>query len=291
MGDGRDAKVLFGRERRKAPSSPNTTRPNAMPRFGICGTPDKADLATEAGFDYVELPAGRLLDPRADDTESHLQTLRGLGNRARIFNIFMPGDLVVTGPDRDEAALQTYLAGLFDNLHELVAETIVFGSGKARMVRDGQSRDEAWQQITDLLQMAAPHAERSGAMIVIEPLRSAECNILNTVDEAMRMVRQLDHPHVQCLVDSYHLWEEDEAVDHIVEAGGAIRHVHVADPGTRASPGLDRTHDDRYDAFFRALHTIGYDSAISVEGRSDWQPDELAATRSFLEKAWTDAAS
>ncbi|MEM7809754.1 MAG: hypothetical protein AAF561_16715, partial [Planctomycetota bacterium] len=82
-----------------------------MPRFGVCGTPDKAALATEAGFDYVELPAGRLLDPRADDTGSNLQTLRALADRARIFNIFMPSDLVVTGPDRDETALQKYLAG------------------------------------------------------------------------------------------------------------------------------------------------------------------------------------
>ena len=57
------------------------------------------------------------------------------------------------------------------------------------------------------VEIAASH----GVLIVAEPLNRGECNIINTVAEAMEYVQAVNHPNFNCLVDSYHLWLESAA--------------------------------------------------------------------------------
>jgi sugar phosphate isomerase/epimerase len=131
------------------------------------------------------------------------------------------------------------------------------------MVPDGFDRDHARTQIIAFVTMAAKLAEGTDVVFVAEPLRKQECNIINTVGEAMEYVRTVNHPHFQCLLDTYHFWSEKEPIENVKQSIQSIRHVHVADLEGRVPPGESRKAD--YVPVFRVLKQGGYDATISVE--------------------------
>ncbi|HEX9014960.1 MAG TPA: TIM barrel protein, partial [Chloroflexota bacterium] len=81
--------------------------------------------------------------------------------------------------------------------------------------------------------------------------------------DALRLVREVDEAPIQLLVDVWHLERERETSDVVLDAGAALRHVHVAQGDARTFP-LEL--DERLDRFFRHLSTIRYDGRVSVEG-------------------------
>ena len=106
--------------------------------------------------------------------------------------------------------------------------------------------------------------------MVVEPLNTAECNLVNSVTEGAEAVRAAGHSHVMLLADLYHMLREDESPDAIERAGALIRHVHVAERAERTPPGVA---GDDFRPFLRALARIGYHGAYSLECR--WR-DQLA---------------
>jgi len=123
--------------------------------------------------------------------------------------------------------------------------------------------------------------------IVIEPLNCGECNIINTVAEAMKYVAVVGHPNLRCLVDSFHFWLEDEPLENLREAVPAIAHVHVADKVGRTAPGESGQSD--YRPFFRVLKDGGYDGLISVEAKDFDVAPSGRKVLEFLRKQWNEA--
>jgi len=154
-------------------------------------------------------------------------------------------------------------------------------------VPEGCDRDQAKAQIIEFLKMVAPMAQEQGITIVIEHLNRKECNIINSLDEAMTYVREVNHPNVQCLVDSYHFWMENEPLASIASAGGAIKHVHVADKDGRVAPGLSGTAD--YGPFFTELKRAGYNGPISVEATGFDIAKDAGRVLEFLKEQWNKA--
>ncbi|MGF1634523.1 MAG: sugar phosphate isomerase/epimerase family protein, partial [Phycisphaerae bacterium] len=138
------------------------------------------------------------------------------------------------------------------------------------------------------LNMAAPLAEKAGVTIVAEPLNKGECNIINTVGEAMEYVREVSHPGFKCLVDSYHFWLEEEPLGNLEAAMADIHHVHVADKVGRVAPGESGQSD--YGPFFAVLKAGGYDGLCSIEGKVAWDdPEALSRYCNYLHEAWDEA--
>jgi sugar phosphate isomerase/epimerase len=102
-------------------------------------------------------------------------------------------------------------------------------------------------------------------------------------------VRAVNHPHLGCLVDSYHFWQENEPLENVAAAVPRILHVHVADQAGRVPPGESGSGD--YRPLFHALKAGGYDGNISVE--ADF-PQALirekgAAVLNYLKTQWLEA--
>ena len=99
--------------------------------------------------------------------------------------------------------------------------------------------------------MCLPIAQKNGVTIVAEPLNRTECNIINTVAEAMEYVRAINHPNFKCLVDSYHCGWRMSRWRTWRRTSRSIKHVHLADKDDRVAPGLSGTAD--YRPLFKAL--------------------------------------
>ncbi len=233
-----------------------------MVTFGICGGPDTFAACPE-GMDFLECTVGAML-PREDDAAfaADLPALTGACAPFLAANCFLPGDLKTTGPVIDEAALDAYVDTAFARAKQVGIKRIVFGSGGSRQVPDGFDMEEAFQQMVGHCKRFGPIAAKYDITIVIEPLQLAECNIINTVTEGVRLAKAVDHPNVKVLADFYHMACDGEGPESIVAAGDLLQHVHVAEKEKRTAPGME---GDDLRPYLKALKEIGYDGMISIE--------------------------
>jgi len=251
-------------------------------QFGVCTGIENAETARAAGFTFIE-PTVRSLHGSKDF--SVIQAAHAAaGLPTPTFNVFVPGDLKITGPDVDLAKLQVYVAESLRRVSALGGSLVVFGSGGARNIPDGFSRDAAWQQLIDFLQMVADECEKTGVAIAIEPLNRKESNVLNSVAEGVALAQAVDRPSIRVLADLYHMEEDSEPTDTVVENAAWLTHVHVADSG-RLSPG---TGSYPYAEFFGYLKSTGYSGRIAVECK--WQDfeEEAGAAVAYLHKIWNE---
>jgi sugar phosphate isomerase/epimerase len=239
----------------------------ASPSVGYCVNLDRLEAVQGLGFDYLEVPAQAIAALSEDEYAALRQRVAALEVPVRAANVFLPGSLKVTGPEADPAKQVEYVRKCLDRLAGLGVRTLVFGSGGARRVPDGFSRDEATKQIVTFGKMAAQEAASRNITIVLEPLRSQESNIVNTAGEGLKIVRAVNHPNFRILVDFYHLAEEKEDPAVLLEAGDLLKHVHVANPAGRVFPM--KADEAAYAPFFANLRKIGYAGGVSVEARTE----------------------
>lgn len=141
-----------------------------------------------------------------------------------------PKGLHVTTPDN---ALREKSWLHIRNLVDLCADlgpngVMVFGSPFQRGTTGGATRQEATARYTDGLAAVAPHAAERGVRILVEALPSAQCDVVQSLEEAAGIVQQIDSPGVRTMFDTHNAVEEVEPHAVLVERYyDLIHHVHV----------------------------------------------------------------
>ena len=260
----------------------------AMPQFGVCTSYDSAPAVKEMGWDFIEVTVGPNLEGMVPDSEwKGLERAKTCPLPIPAANSLLPATLKVTGPEADLAKLREYMTRVIQRAQKIGIERLVFGSGGARKIPDGFDRAKAKDQILAFLRMAAPIAQQHKVTLVCEHLNKGETNVINSVDEAMTYVKEVNHPGFQCLVDSWHFWLEEEKLSSLEKAMPYIKHVHVADKDGRVAPGESGTSD--YRPFFKVLKKGGYDGRVSVEASKFDIPATAPRVLAFLKKQWSEA--
>lgn len=242
------------------------------------------DLA-ELGYDYAELPLAQMMAL----SDEAFQELKDKVLKAElpcdVCNNFFPVNLRLTGGDVDNGKIDDYVQQACARAAELGVNHIVFGSGPAKQIPEGFSREAGYQQIVKLLERAGSIAGKSGITIVIEPLRKAECNVINTFEEGCRLAGDVGLENVKVLVDFYHLTVEKEPVEHLLRFGRQyLEHVHFANPEGRIYP--KQRGEAAYAPFIDALKQIGYCKRISCEAYSQEFHRDAKQSLEFLKASF-----
>lgn len=252
-------------------------------KFGVCtGIGDIAKIRTAAqvGYDYYEGSFSALYLAEEDVYEKMLAANKEYGIKMESANCFIMGELPVTGSNVDLPALREYLKKGFSRAAELGMKTAVFGSGGARAVRDGQTYGEAFVQIVDFIRdTAAPIAEEYGCVIVLEPLRKAECSIINTVKEGVMVAAATGRANVAGLGDLFHMVEGGDDISNITDCKGWVKHAHISNPvGDGKNKRIYPLSADEYDyaAFVNAMEAAGC-LRCSIEASMQDDFDKIAA--------------
>jgi sugar phosphate isomerase/epimerase len=250
--------------------------------IGCCRAIDQAADVAAAGFDYLEAGLVSLV-PDADDEAFApvLAQYQASPLPVLAFNLFLPRDLRIVGPEVDEARMKLYTQRALQRAQQIGAKIAVFGSGGARNVPDDFPREKAVAQIVHFLDVVADAADQTDVVIAIEPLNRKESNIINSVAEGVDFARQVNRPKIQVLADFYHMDEDDEPLSHLVEYKDWLAHIHVADTG-RLAPG---TGQYPYQEFADGLRAAGYGGLVSIECRWEDFAAEAPAAVEFLRKA------
>ncbi len=234
------------------------------------------------GFDYVELPLAETAALSEADFQSLKARVHSSGLVCETMNNFFPKTIRLTGDGVDMDAVMCYVQKALDRAAALGAKIVVFGSGGAKNVPDGFPLDEGALQVVELLRRVAPLAKARGITVAIEPLRKAECNLINSFKTGAALARAVHEDSVRVLVDYYHMTVEGEPASHVASLGREyLRHVHFARPDGRVFP-TDISEDAGYRAFIDALRQAGYDQRISCEAyANNFDLDAERALRFF----------
>lgn len=255
-------------------------------QFGWCGGLELIPDLEQAGLDYLEL---QIVPLNLEDDAAFAaakSAVVGTELPIRAASLLYPRDVRLVGPEIDDARNRRYFSRVVEVLSRAGAGVVVLGSGKAREVPVDWSRQHAEAQLIETLDWSADMLRGSGITLALEPLNRKETNFINSVAEAVTIVKKLNRPEVRALADFYHMDEEHEPLSEAQRLAGSLAHVHVADSGRR-NPG---TGSYDYAAFFGALKARGYGGLISAECTIEGERvDALTKSVAFMRRAW-DAA-
>jgi D-psicose/D-tagatose/L-ribulose 3-epimerase len=126
------------------------------------------------------------------------------------------------------------------------------------------------------LQEVAPYAEERGVTIVLEYLNRFEMYLTNTAADLASLVREVDHPRVQMMYDTFHAHiEEKDPRAALQECADVLVHVHLSE-NDRSTPGTGQV---AWDETFAGIAEIGYDGWVVIEAFGDALPELAGATK------------
>ncbi|NUR84767.1 MAG: sugar phosphate isomerase/epimerase [Nonomuraea sp.] len=142
-----------------------------------------------------------------------------------------------------------------------------------------RSASEDREVLAEALATLGEHAQRTGVLIMLEPLNRYENHLVNTLAEAVSYCAM---DSVRVAADTYHMnIEEDDPCRSLVEAAPYLAHVQISE-SNRNQPGTG--HLD-WAAQLATLDAVGYDGYLALECRLRGEPEiVLPQTATFIRK-------
>jgi sugar phosphate isomerase/epimerase len=260
-------------------------------RFAICSevwkTPIEETIrrAAEIGFDGLEIAPFTVAPDIQEVTQARRREIRTFARDEGIqvvglhWLLVSPAGFHLTTADgavRERTA--RFLAALVHFCADLGGSLLVLGSPKQRSLKAGTTAAEALARAAECLQEAAREASERRVRILIEPLAPAETDFLNTVEDALRLARLVDHPQVGYHLDVKAMASMPEGIEGTLRRWGAgAGHFHANGPDG-LGPGMGK---QDFQPIFQALLGSGYLGWASAEP-FDYGPDPDTVARAAL---------
>ncbi len=226
---------------------------------------DKWELLQSAGFDGIELHGHGDFAFRGRLPELRAATAGGvpLPTVCVIMDHFV-GDF---DAERRRDAIEQ-MKSLLSVMAEIGGEGAItpasFGTHSNALppFRSPRTPAEDREVLLDGLGELGEHAAAVGVRVLLEPLNRYEDHMLNTLDDAAALCRELGMESVAVMGDLFHMnIEEGDIGDAIRRCGPLLAHVHLAD-SNRMYPGAGHTDFARA---FAALREIGFEGWLAME--------------------------
>jgi D-psicose/D-tagatose/L-ribulose 3-epimerase len=231
--------------------------------FHVRPSPKEIAVVKSAGFDFLEVALGPVAKMTPEEVQRFREDMRRLGLPIRAANMDMSAKIKQVGPDVDQAKLDEHVQLFLDRAAALGIKTVLLGGAGARKIPDGFPKDKAFAQYVALGKRVAAEADKRGLTVALEPLRREVTNFVNTVPEALAVVRAVNHERFKLSVDVYQMTLEKEPPSILLSAGKELAHVQLSNPNGRSAPLADGEYD--YAGLFAVLRRIGYRGVIALE--------------------------
>jgi D-psicose/D-tagatose/L-ribulose 3-epimerase len=225
-------------------------------------TLDLIDRVRSFGFDLIEIC---IEDPETIDVASIRDRTKQAGVGVTICGAF--------GPTRDmsseDGAIQksalAYLERCIDYAAALgspfVSGPMYAAVGNTRLLDPG-ARAAQWERAVGNLRRAAAYARERSVKLAVEPLNRFETDLVNTVDQGLRLVDEIGADNVGLLLDTFHMnIEEKDLPAAIRRAAGRIIELHACS-NDRGTPGEDH---QPWPEIVAALRDARYDGPVVIE--------------------------
>jgi D-psicose/D-tagatose/L-ribulose 3-epimerase len=251
---------------------------------------DACKAIRKAGYTGIEIAPFTLAEKPRDVTAAQRAEYRNIiGDEGLTFVglhwlMVSPKGLHVTGPDAElRRQSWEHIRDLIDLCADLGPDGVmVFGSPKQRATTGGLTREQATRNYIEGLAGVAPHAAERGVTVLVEALPVGQCDVIQTLEEAAAIAREIASPAVETMFDVHNAIDEVEPHAVLVDRYfDRIRHVHVNElDGRHCGTG-----DYDFKPVFDTLRRRGYTGWISLEAFDFTPGAEVLANQSlrFLE--------
>ncbi len=251
-------------------------------------TPDDAELAiastARAGYDLIEIPA---LDPSRIDIADTRARLEAHGLRAGVsLGLSLDADINSEDAATVERGRQILMSALEVTLGiggEYLGG-VIFG---AIAKYPGPTTQAARRNSVAVIKELAQEASRGGLTIGLEFVNRYESNLLNTVQQTLDYLDEVDEPNVVVHADVYHMnIEENGFRAPLLLCQDRLGYVHIGE-SNRGYLG-EGTID--FDEVFGALADIDYSGPMVFESFSSAVVDlQLSNALAVWRNLWSDS--
>ena len=241
--------------------------------------PAQCVYAAKLGYDGLEIAPYTLSDEPHRLGAAQIAAARSAAQDAGIaitglhWLLLKPAGLSIS--TRDDAVRKRtidVMLALIDQCAELGGRYLVHGSPHQRRVDPGETRAAALARAQESFAAVAGRAEKAGVVYCIEALSAEQTPLINTLEEAARIVKQIDSPSIRSMLDCSAAGRmEKQPLAALVDRWlpqGVIAHVQLNDRN-RQGPGQGQ---QKFAPLFAALRKHRYGGDVAVEP-FDYVPD------------------
>lgn len=222
------------------------------------------EKAAELGFDILEIGAKPL--PEYSDTQ--IMELRRCAEANGITLTAGYGPSYDHNMGSADPAIRANAAEWFQRLFHVMAELnipLIGGALYSYWPVDFSkpvSKEDDWKRSVEGTQVLSSLAKPYRIQLCMEVLNRFENHILNTADEGIRFVQEVDRENVKVMLDTFHMNIEETSIsDAIRSVGSLLGHFHTGECN-RMVPGQGRM---PWREIGEALRDIRYDGFIVME--------------------------
>jgi len=176
------------------------------------------------------------------------------------------------GPDRDLRGTPEAQNNAMAYMKKLIDQMVVLGCpsligpvysavGRADAVPPAEYKQQ-WKTVVKHLKTLCKYAEQHDKQICLEPLNRFETDFINTVDQALKMIKDVGSPALKLHYDTFHMNIEEKCQgDAIKKTGRLLGHVHACGCD-RGTPGNDHI---QWDCIAKALKAVKYNGDVVIE--------------------------
>ena len=169
------------------------------------------------------------------------------------------------GSKEDQQTAMDYIKGVLDVMAAVntpvLAGPLYSTVGRAEAT-EAEEYKRQWETVVEHLKTLSDYAKQRNIKLAIEPLNRYETDFINSCEQAMRMIKDVDSSALTVHLDSYHMnIEEKDSAKAILLAGEKLGHFHACGCD-RGTPGND--HID-WKSIVAALKQVKYDGSVAIE--------------------------
>lgn len=236
------------------------------------------------GYDGAEVAPWTISASVMDISDGDAKRVRAAAEAAEIEILGLhwvfgnQSDCHLTHPDAGvRKRTMQYLEHIITLCGQLGGRVVIFGSPNQRKVLEGVEHQQAWDYAKEVLGSRGflDRLERHKVAFCLEPLSANQTNFINTTEEGVRFVKEMNHPYFGMILDGYTMgWAREDIPKAIRQAAPYLKHFH-ADDETGKGPGYGKLD---FTPIAAALHGIGFKGYVSVEIHNyDLNPEECAS--------------
>ncbi len=214
------------------------------------------------GYDAVEIPVEY---PELIDGKKIKTGLQQNGLDAIVCGAFGPARDLTSDDTTVHDTCFNYIQQCLDLCNvwdaKFLAGPMYSAVGKARMVSPEQRKIE-WDRAVTNIHKVCTLAQARGLQIALEPLNRFESDLINTAEDVMRLIKDVNHSAANVLLDGFHMAIEERNLEEAITlVGDKLIHVQVSE-NYRGTPGTGQT---PWDSFKKGLTNINYKGVVSIE--------------------------
>ena len=240
-------------------------------KYGYClgadfvdGDTKLLDYIVKAGYDYIETQLSVIAGFDGEKYNKFKKILSERNIPCLANFLLFPHSTILAGDNFDAGVIKNHAEKVLAVAADFGSETVVFGNGGSRAVKEGMDRDKVYAQMTEIIAAVDPICGKYGVDVVVEPLNFKETNMINSYMDGVNLIKDAGAENVGVLCDWYHVRMNGQAADDIAGHEKYLKHLHIACPQGRRIPSLG---DDmgEYANFVDVIKKVGYNNKISIE--------------------------